>query len=52
MFRSYWLRQYQPVNSIRIGLDEEKRWIIADLYLEKGIRPDQLLTEIYKLLKL
>ncbi|HNV82227.1 MAG: response regulator [Tenuifilaceae bacterium] len=39
---------------ILFGLDsdEEKRWIIADLYLEKGIRPDQLQREIYKLLKL
>lgn len=36
------------------GLDteEEKSWIKADVYLEKGIRPDQLLREINKLLKI
>ena len=36
------------------GLDspEEKKWIKADLYLEKGIRSDQLHREINKLLKL
>jgi len=36
------------------GLDNEKdrKWIKADLYLEKGIRPDQLHREINKLLKL
>ncbi len=36
------------------GLDteEERNWIKADQYLEKGIRPDQLLREINKLLKL
>lgn len=36
------------------GLDteEEKSWIKADQYLEKGIRPDQLHREINKLLKL
>ncbi len=36
------------------GLDteEEKNWIKADLYLEKGIRPDQLHREINKLLQL
>lgn len=36
------------------GLDSEgeKSWIKADQYLEKGIRPDQLLREINKLLKI
>jgi len=36
------------------GLDteEERSWIKADQYLEKGIRPDQLQREINKLLKL
>lgn len=31
--------------------EEDKKWIKADLYLEKGIRPDQLHREINKLLK-
>ncbi len=31
---------------------EEKSWIKADLYLEKGLRPEQLKSEIIKLLKL
>jgi DNA-binding response OmpR family regulator len=31
---------------------EEKSWIKADLYLEKGLRPEQLQMEIKKLLKL
>lgn len=30
---------------------EEKSWIKADLYLEKGLRPEQLKMEIQKLLK-
>jgi two-component system, OmpR family, response regulator len=30
----------------------DKNWIHADLYLEKGIRPDQLQREINKLLKI
>jgi two-component system alkaline phosphatase synthesis response regulator PhoP len=36
------------------GLDteEERTWIKADQYLEKGIRPDQLHREINKLLKI
>lgn len=36
------------------GLDtpEERNWIKADQYLEKGIRPDQLHREINKLLKI
>lgn len=32
--------------------EEEKSWIKADLYLEKGIRPDQLHREINRLLKI
>ncbi|MBS4056015.1 MAG: response regulator [Bacteroidetes bacterium] len=32
--------------------ETDKAWIKADLYLEKGIRPDQLHREINKLLKL
>jgi CheY-like chemotaxis protein len=32
--------------------EDEKGWIKADLYLDKGIRPDQLHREIFKLLKL
>jgi two-component system, OmpR family, response regulator len=32
--------------------ENDKAWIKADLYLEKGIRPDQLHREINKLLKL
>jgi len=31
---------------------EEQSWIKADLYLEKGLRPEQLQIEIKKLLKL
>lgn len=30
--------------------DIEKQWIKADLYLEKGIHPDKLKTEIFKIL--
>ena len=30
--------------------DEERRWIKADRYLEKGIRPEQLKAEINSLL--
>lgn len=30
--------------------DEDRKWIKADRYLEKGIRPDQLKAEIHKLL--
>ncbi|PKP20908.1 MAG: hypothetical protein CVU05_08005 [Bacteroidetes bacterium HGW-Bacteroidetes-21] len=35
------------------GIEDEsnKNWIKADLYLEKGLRPDQLHREINKLLK-
>jgi len=32
--------------------DSDKEWIKADKYLEKGLRSDQLLREINKLLKL
>lgn len=32
--------------------ESNKNWIKADLYLEKGIRPDQLHREINKLLKI
>lgn len=32
--------------------EEEKSWIKADLYLEKGMRPEQLKQEIKKLLKI
>lgn len=32
--------------------EEEKNWIKADVYLEKGIRADQLQKEIYRLLNL
>ena len=37
---------------ITFGLksDEDKQWIKADLYLEKGVNPDTLLNEIKKLL--
>ena len=35
-----------------LGTSDERKWIRADLYLEKGIRPDQLKTEIEKLMKL
>ncbi|OPZ97799.1 MAG: Alginate biosynthesis transcriptional regulatory protein AlgB [Bacteroidetes bacterium ADurb.Bin408] len=32
--------------------DDDKSWIKADKYIEKGIRPDQLHREINKLLKI
>ncbi|KAF0197919.1 MAG: Response regulator [Bacteroidetes bacterium] len=35
-----------------INSDENKQWIKADLFLDKGIRADQLLKEINKLLKI
>ena len=35
-----------------INSEEERKWIKADLYLEKGITPEQLQKEITKLLKL
>ncbi len=33
-----------------LSTDEEKKWIRADLYLEKGVRPDQLKQGIENLL--
>lgn len=38
--------------SFSLDSDKAKSWIRADLYLEKGIRPEQLDMEIMKLLKL
>ena len=38
--------------SFGVNTDNEKQWIKADLYLEKGIRKDQLHKEINKLLKI
>ncbi len=38
--------------SFSIASDQEKSWIRADRYLEKGIRPEELDQEIMKLLKL
>jgi DNA-binding response OmpR family regulator len=35
-----------------LNSEEEKKWIKADLYLEKGLRYDQLQTEIGRLLKI
>lgn len=35
-----------------INSSEDQNWIKADLFLDKGIREDQLLKEINKLLKL
>jgi CheY-like chemotaxis protein len=32
--------------------DDEKSWIRADKYLEKGVRPEQMVMEIEKLLKI
>lgn len=32
--------------------EKDKKWIKADVYLEKGLRPDQLHREINKLLKI
>ena len=37
--------------SFSIDSEEDRKWIKADLYLEKGMRPEQLTTEITKLLK-
>lgn len=36
----------------KVETEDDKSWIKADLYLEKGIRPDQLHREINKLLKI
>jgi hypothetical protein len=38
--------------SFSVDSDQEKSWIRADRYLEKGIRPEQLDQEVMKLLKL
>jgi CheY-like chemotaxis protein len=38
--------------SFSIASEQEKAWIRADRYLEKGIRPEELDQEIMKLLKL
>ena len=37
--------------NFNIETGSDKRWIKADKYIEKGIRPDQLHREINKLLK-
>ena len=38
--------------SFNVNSETDKQWIKADLYLEKGIRRDQLHREINKLLKI
>jgi CheY-like chemotaxis protein len=38
--------------SFSLASEQERSWIRADKYLEKGIRPEQLDQEIVKLLKL
>ncbi|MCD4833791.1 MAG: response regulator [Bacteroidales bacterium] len=38
--------------SFGVSSNSDKQWIKADLYLEKGIRKDQLHKEINKLLKI
>lgn len=38
--------------SFGVDSEEDRKWIKADLYIEKGIRADQLNKEIVKLLKL
>lgn len=38
--------------NFHLETEEDRQWIKADLYLEKGIRSDQLHREINKLLKL
>lgn len=38
--------------SFSLDSEPEKAWIRADLYLEKGIRPEQLDHDIMKLLKI
>jgi len=38
--------------NFNIDSSQDKQWIKADLYIEKGIRSDQLHREISKLLKL
>lgn len=37
--------------SFNLNTEEERQWIKADRYLDKGIRPDQLNREINDLLK-
>jgi two-component system, OmpR family, response regulator len=41
------------VTGLKFGIEtgNDKQWIKADKYIEKGIRPDQLHREINKLLK-
>jgi len=38
--------------SFGVSSEEDRKWIKADLYLEKGVRADQLHMEIIKLLKI
>ncbi len=38
--------------NFNLDTEQDKKWIKADLYLEKGIRSDQLHREISKLLKI
>lgn len=38
--------------SFGVSTEEDKKWIKADLFLEKGIRSDQLHKEIIRLLKI
>jgi DNA-binding response OmpR family regulator len=38
--------------SFNLTSEEDQKWIKADLYLEKGITPEQLKMEINKLLKI
>jgi len=38
--------------SFTIDSEQERAWIRADVYLEKGIRPEQLDQEVMRLLKL
>lgn len=38
--------------TFEVSTGPNKDWIKADLFLDKGIRPDQLLKEIKKLLKM
>ncbi len=38
--------------SFGVSSEDDRKWIKADLYIEKGIRADQLYKEIIKLLKL
>jgi CheY-like chemotaxis protein len=37
--------------SFGLNSEEDRKWIKADCYLEKGIRPEQLKIELEKLLK-